>query len=114
MRLPSAIKSTVPKVIKPSPPTCMSSISTSCPQKVRSAPGSITVSPVTQVPLVAVNSASTNLSGSPVLITGSVSSFAPSNMSARKPAIITRAGCRSTRLTFSRTTECLRKAEDMI
>ena len=45
-------------VIKPIPPICTSSNTTTCPNGVRAADNSIVVSPVTHVALVAVNSAS--------------------------------------------------------
>ena len=57
-----------------------------CPMKVKSRPVSLTTSPVTQVALVAVNSASTTCSGSPVDALGSISRPAPATISTRKLA----------------------------
>ena len=106
MRRLSRMSSTVPNVIKPSPPTWISSSSVSCPRPVSCVPGSITESPVTHTALVAVNSASRKASGSPVLIAGSVSRYAPSRTSARNPTIITREGEVSAFLSLSRASEC--------
>ena len=57
--LPRRIAKKVDKVIMPSPPICIKSNMTSWPKGEKSNPVSLTISPVTQVALVAVKKAST-------------------------------------------------------
>ena len=86
MRLRVARNSSVAAVIKPSPPSWMSTRMTICPNSVKCVPVSTTTRPVTQEADVAVNSASKKLSGSPWEAMGNISSSAPRRATHKKPS----------------------------
>ncbi len=90
--LPSAKDSRVNIVIKPRPPTWIRLRMTSWPNSVQPVKVSRTISPVTQVALVEVKSASRNPAGAPFEATGSISKPVPTRMIAKKPSAISRAG----------------------
>ena len=83
--LPTSIASIVPKIMIPSPPSCISASITACPKGVKSAPVLRTISPVTQVALVAVKSESMySRWTSSTVAAGSISSPEPIRMKVTK------------------------------
>ena len=81
-------------VMKPRPPIWMSVMITIWPKVVQPVKVSRTIRPVTQVALVAVNSASSGAAGAPLEAMGSISSPAPVRMTSRNPTAMRREGVR--------------------
>ena len=79
-------------VMKPRPPIWMSVMITIWPKVVQPVKVSRTIRPVTQVALVAVNSASSGAAGAPLEAMGSISSPAPIRITRKKLSAIRRAG----------------------
>ena len=87
--IPDARITASPMVITPIPPIWISVMMTPCPKSDQYAAVSFTISPVTQVADVAVNSASENeVIPRPFDEMGSISSSVPSIMSTKKLRII--------------------------
>jgi hypothetical protein len=88
----------VPSAWMPKPPTWISSRIVACPSGVQYVAVSTTASPVTQLALVAVNSATfRGVSPPPARIPGSMSRAVPRVMSTRNETVTVRAGGRRSR-----------------
>ena len=85
--LPNKKRKKVEKVMMPSPPIWMSARMTIWPNGLKWVPVSTTVNPVTQVALVAVNSASTKDNDFPTEAGGSISNNAPIRIAPAKLSI---------------------------
>lgn len=94
IRLPISMKSREAAVMKPRPPICVKSRITPCPKWEKANPVSTTVSPVTQVEVVAVNRAESRGRGLPSTeLIGRHRSAVPTRMTAKKPRARTWVGC---------------------
>ena len=110
---PIARISTDANASRPSPPSCISTRITECPNRVNAVGVSTTTSPVTQVALVEVKSASTNPRRCPAGVdAGSISIPAPQKITAPNPPTSTSGGDtpRSISNSSSRTRRDARKA----